>query len=539
VRARERAAALAATLLLLAASPLPARASDEARALLLRAEELASQDRCEEALPRARRAAELAPQEARAALVEGRCALRLGRYGEAIAPLERARRLDPALRGVALDLAIAHYHQGQLAAADLELKTAERESPDDARVVLYRGLLLLRSADSAEAAATLERAGGLDAEIDPAASYYAGLAWEYARDRERARQALERVQRDAPDSEWAREAGLALERMAPAARRHWWADLQAGMEYDSNVVLRGAGVALPSEIARKEDVRGVWDASAGAEFWRTEDWSAGARLGYSGSAYIDLDQFDFESPSAALWLDRRVDEHSFVRLRPFYAYSWRDGHDYLQSFGGEAAYFRDFEQAGSGRAFALLTQQDFRFPEPDDPDVVAYFVNALRASQPQLALRLAALDQYLKGVRDRDGLDSLVGYEHSLEVADGTTLRGGLAYRRYDSDGREWRYQGGRGWIGLRQDLPLDFTLDLLGSYEYEAFQHRSTFPPFGNTSARADHVWNAQALLERPITSYLKASVRYRYTKDASNTPVFRYDRHMVGAYLTFSFGS
>ena len=74
------------------------RAADEGAVLRLRAEQLAAEDRCEEALERARRARELLPDDARVALVEGRCALRMNRYSEVIAPLEDARRLPRAPR---------------------------------------------------------------------------------------------------------------------------------------------------------------------------------------------------------------------------------------------------------------------------------------------------------------------------------------------------------------------------------------------------------------------------------------------------------
>src|SRR5262245_6168857 len=89
---------------------LPAFAADEGPVLRQRAEQLAGAGRCEEALPRARRARELAPGDARAALVEGRCLLRLGQYRESLAPLTKARELDPSLTGVSTDLAQAHYH---------------------------------------------------------------------------------------------------------------------------------------------------------------------------------------------------------------------------------------------------------------------------------------------------------------------------------------------------------------------------------------------------------------------------------------------
>src|SRR2546426_414258 len=127
-RTRSLLAALAVGL-----AALPARAADEAPVLRQRAEQLAAGDRCEEALPRARRARELDPRDPRAALVEGRCLLRLGQYRQALAPLEAARELDPKLPGASADLAQCHYHLDEIDTANAELDRAERENPNDAR----------------------------------------------------------------------------------------------------------------------------------------------------------------------------------------------------------------------------------------------------------------------------------------------------------------------------------------------------------------------------------------------------------------------
>lgn len=512
----------------------PAQAADEAQALRLRAERLAAADRCDEALPRAQQARALAPDDARAALVEGRCLLRLNRYEEAIAPLEAARRLDPSIEGLALDLAMCHYHRGQFAAADLELKQAERETPDEARVSLYRGLLLLEQAEDAEAAAALERAGRLDAAVDPAATFYAGLAWERARERDRARESLERTRELAPGTPWAEQATLALGRVDPPPQRHYWASVVLGMEFDTNVVLRGTGVTLPNEIADEQDGRGVWGVDGGLEFLRTEDWSAGGLVSYRGNAHIDLRQFDYDSPTVSLWLHRRVDERSFLEVKPFYGFSWRDGNHYLETAGGDVGYHRTYENAGSGELFVRGSWNDFRFRTPDEPFLVTAFLAGPSAG-------LWYVNDALRSIRNRDGVELRVGYDHRYTLRPGSTLRGAVSYLNYNSVGAEWQHQGGEVLVGLRQDLPFDFTADVDASFAHEPYRHPSSFLspvwPYLNTSDRVDNRWRARVGIERPITKNVTASAQYIYTHNNSNTDVFRYSRHIVGGYLTISF--
>jgi len=121
---------LARTLLLITAfsyltlSGVESRAADEAQVLRLKAEQLAAEDRCDEALGVARRARALDASDARAALLEGQCAIRLRRYAESVEPLEAARRLEPGLAEATLYLGVAHFHQGELDAAEREVAEA-------------------------------------------------------------------------------------------------------------------------------------------------------------------------------------------------------------------------------------------------------------------------------------------------------------------------------------------------------------------------------------------------------------------------------
>jgi hypothetical protein len=122
-------------------------------------------------------------------------------------------------------------------------------------------------------------------------------------------------------------------------------------------------------------------------------------------------------------------------------------------------------------------------------------------------------------------------------VGSDTELSGGFQINRYDARGREYRHTGYQIWLGGRRELPLGLAGELGTGYLHARYDNASSFEPPGS-SRRRDHVFHVQALLERPITDYLKLSARYRYQRNDSNVKVFDYDRHIVGGYVTVSFG-
>jgi thioredoxin-like negative regulator of GroEL len=455
-----------------------ARAADEGQVLRLRAEQLAAEERCAEALPVARQARGLDAGDARAALLEGQCAIRLKRYGEAIAPLEDARRLDPTLSRATLYLGIAHYHRGDLDSAEAELTAASEQLGDSAELELYRGLVLLERARTAEAAAALEHAAALDPQaVDPVASYFAGRAWQSARERERAEQALRRVIAQAPGTPWATEAERALAGSEARFKRHIpWGTASAGIEYDSNIVLLDS-------ITSDDDWRGVWFLAGGVELFRNADWAGGVIADYTGSAHEDLHDYDSHFPIVSAWLDRSLDEDTYLRLQPDAGYQWLGYDPFLAIYGATLSLHRDWGE---------------------------------------VAL-------------DRDANEYGGGYEHVYPAGSETVLRGGFRINRYDARGREYEHTGYQIWLGGRRELPLGLAGDLGAGYLHARYDNHSVFDP---SSRRRDHVFHAQALLERPITDHLKVSARYRYQRNDSNVSVFDYDRHIVGGYVTVTFG-
>lgn len=504
-------------------------AADEGAVLRMRAEQLAADGNCEAAIDKARRARDLDATDASAAVIEGRCLLLLQRYGEAVEILGLARKLDPSVRGVSADLAAAHYHLDDKAQAQTELDRAAIESPNDPRVEFYKGLLLLERNRDAEAAGAFERASRMDAAIDPIASFYAGLAWERARDAKRARAALERLRSRAPNDPWANEAQLALDRLdrgGSIGAGRWWATATAGLEYDDNVVLRGDNVQLPSGISSQRDGRGFWSAELGVEVLRGENWAGGVIAGYHGNAHFEAHRFDLQYPTASLWLDRRVDEASFLRIQPFIGYAWTETDPYLFNVGGTVAYHRDYREAGAGRLYFQYAYRDYLFTAQTPavpPADTTFATRAFRA-------------------RDRDGDDYRAGYDHSVGVAEQTILRGGAAYGYYDAEGRDFTHQSIGGYAGVQQGLPLELTFDADVTYAFMPYEHASSFlttvAPARSSPDREDHVVVVRAQLSRPITENLSVAGHWRYTENDSNTSVFDYDRHVVGGSVTLYFG-
>ncbi len=534
--------ALAAALLLGGPARGAWAADDGVQAL--RAAQLARQGRCEEALALL---GDGPATSAELAVLRGKCLIELRRYPEAVEALDRARQLEPGRRDVALPLAIARFHQGDMVGARQAIGEVGPEGQDKAEYHLYRGLLLLQQAESAQAGAALDRARALDPQgVDPIASYYAGLAWAGAEDRQRAEEALRRVEEVAPGSEWADQARRALSRLG-GEEKGWWAWVRAGFEYDDNVVLRGSGVTLPAEISSTHDVRGVWQFTGGYELLRTPDWSGGVTATYYGSAHFDLSEFDQHYPVLGVWLDRRLSESATFRARYDAGYAWVDNDPFLFSQSLSGTLFQDWGSRGRSRLLVHGYRDNYLFsPDNDVPDGPGA-ANASCLDFGDIVCGPPGVDESLE--RNRDGWGLTGGLDHTLPLARlRTELTGGYFYHYFDARGSEYSFQGHEVRLESLSQLPWGLELRGLVSYTYKPYRHASTFPDprdlrFNReyplqSADRQDDVWRFAVELEKFWTGKLSTSIRYSYLKNDSNVTVFDYDREITGIYVTYRFG-
>ncbi len=515
-----------------------------------RAERLAAAGRCDEALQALTTIATAEPGDARLIQQVGECQLRKEKYEDAVISLRRARMLDPTLHDADMSLAIASFHTGDFEGTLEAVTSARGAGSQRPELALYEGLALYGlGRDDSAAARSLESVagvGGAARGIDPVANYYAGMAWQRAGDRDRARAALQEVIDENPGTSWAQAAQRALDGGSASGTqaKRMWARVTSGIEWDSNAVFRGEGVTLPDDISNEDDFLGVLAAELAGEVVQSGPWTVGVRADYLGTVHFDLTDFDLQYPGVGAWVDYRLSAANLLRLDYAFHYGWLGYDAYVTSNYLSPQWFHQFEAYGLFRAYGLLTYDVFHDDSGDEiagPGVVgAPCVGTTRCGPPNINEAEA---------RDRDGYGGGVGFDHTLPVE---WLRGsvwgGLFWEFYQSDGSEYQFNGYGLRTGFRSEFAPKWALAGWAGFIHRPFHHASTYPDPNNpqllagqeyalsSDNRLDEVIDVELELAREITDSLSVSLRYAYTWNNSNVAVFDYDRSVVGAYLTWA---
>ena len=370
---------------------------------------------------------------------------------------------------------MAYFHEGSFDLAGQALDAAQATSEGRAEYHLYRGLLLANTAPR-RAGAAFDRARGISADaVEPTASYFAGIAWAQAEEVELAKEAFRRVERDHPDTPWAASAATARRQLDAEVPPDWWVYLRAGFEYDDNVVLRGSGTQLPSEIGGVHDVRWVWQLTGGYELFANADWAAGLTATYYGSAHHDLNQFNIHYPTIGLWLDRRLAEATTLRFRYDFGYAWVDSDPFLVSHEFTPQIFHDWGREGRSRVFVNVQKYDYLVDGVDDvPDGPGRnFAPCLSARD--IVCAPPGIDE--SRARNRDGWGWIAGVEHTFPLGRlETELTTAYWFHRYSSRGSELSYKGHEFRVETQTLLPWALQLRSLVSYTYKPYRNNSVF---------------------------------------------------------------
>lgn len=516
--------------------------SPKADVLRVRGELLASQGRCEDALPVFDAATEANPADGRAATLAGRCLIRLRRYKEAAERLSAAVAAQESPERAQLDLVTARYHAGDAAGAAEALEAARPVHGSDPEFALYEGMMLLEAGRARESAEALARAQqGGDDSITTVASFYEGVAWSRARDAERAERAFARVRARDVDGPWSRLLSSALRRPTGDER---WLYVSVGGEWDTNVPLRGDDVILPGELANgsattsdlseEEGFRFVWALNGGLELFRNRDWSGGVALRYTGSAHTDQDHdqdlFDTHFPVVSFWVDRALSESLVAQVQYDTGYAWVDSEPFLFPHTFTTALHQSWDNGQKTRVFARGYDRDYKFEGPVD---VA----------PTVGLDENGNDLNEARDRERDSVGINLGLAHDVPLdALASSLTLGYVFHANEAKGEEYDYRAHELRAATRTELPAGFAIELAGGYTYKPHENRSTFPNLPVVASpyrlsgekRRDRIWRGQIVVEKDLSDTLTAGARYRYTRHGSNVDAFDYSRAIAGAYVT-----
>lgn len=524
-------------------------AADDTAEVIRQAIEAAESGRCAEAFDLLSTAENLA---SRARLLAAQCRVRAGLYPEALNDLNRIRGasdLTPTQVGdVEAYRAVAFYHLERYTEAEAALGRAEGLTSQEAQVSLYIGLIALRNGENDRAAPALESAARLAPAItEPVASYYAGLAWQGSANRTKARAAFRRVVELDGDGPWGKEAAKML---AANTAYPFFASMGAGIEYDSNVELRGKGlVELSPELNfdGKADGRAVWQMNGGVELFEKNDWSGGVNVGYTGNAHFDRTDFDTRYLASGAYLARRFDAKNLAQIHYQLGLGWVDEKWFLLTHYADLGLTHVWSSAGKTRMFGDLVWADIRFDAIDAPDA-----SVCLTGTPNVGCGPDGLREDEE--RDRSGYNLGFGLSHDYpvsipegldEVLRRVDLAGGYRFGYNHSKGSEWKYFGYAVNLGMDLEFPMAFSLGTHLRYEYRDFLNPSTFPDDESPGVtytlsdadRQEHEVTFTTEVAKDLTEQLSTSIRWRFVSNMSNRSVFDYTRHVVGVYLNYRF--
>lgn len=488
----------------------------------------------------------------RALLLGGRCRVDQSDYVAALSDFENAEAAggltDSQIGELNLYRAIALFHLERYADAETALDAAKDKTSDAAQLALYRGMVALRRNDNERAAPELESAARLSpGATEPVASYYAGLAWQGAAERTKAREAFQRVIEIDPDGPWGKEAAKLLEstKLFP-----FFVRMRVGAEYDDNVLLRATGTDQVTPDGDK-DWRGVWQIDGGVQLYSRGNWAAGLLGSYSGSKQHQLDDFDFHFPNVGTFLDYRFGPMTISRLRYNFGFAWVDNGSFLRTQSVQASLTHTWRELGTTEVYADVAWNDFRF-ENDNVQGQAGPPGTFCAPPVVTGGGCGPVDLDEGRERDRDGYGLGAAVEHRYrvsvpdavdEVFESIVMRGGYRFEFYDAQGTEWERFGNTLFGGFKIELPFDVSVDGLVAWEHYDYLHRSTYPDNElpnevyvlDRDDREEDAFLVEAEVEKDLGDYVSVSARYSYYDNSSNRRVYDYRRHIVGAYVNF----
>jgi len=327
-----------------------------------------------------------------------------------------------------------------------------------------------------------------------------------------------------------------------------WVIATAGPEWNEQPTLLSNGLGPPEEIARDSHGGGVWFVDAGAELFRSGDWSGGLAGSYWGAEYSEVN-FDTHLPTVAAWLDWRFGDEMALRLRYDFGYSWVDLDSFATTHHVGPRFFKSWGRGGATKVWGEYYDFDFHLGLPDVPTGEDWFSGGQCGPDGSPSpFPCGPLLWSLGERKDRSGWGFIFGGEHRVDLDwNDTEIRGGYVYQHYIPNGGEFHNQSHEIWLGATTALPLGFVLDGNVTFLYQGARNQSSYPDPRTLVPdvvwdlpgirRHDRIWRVYVALGRPITRHVSASLEYAFTDHDSNLVSFDYDSHRVGGYLTVHF--
>lgn len=451
-----------------------------------------------------------------------RCAL----LERAVAEFEQARLRDPQMILAYLDAAVAQTILGRFDDAHAGFQAFLSERPDDPLPYLFLAVAHYRQSredsshlpkaienlDKAEEA--LERGGVPNRSLEAHIKFYRGLVYIQQKKRGAAREVLQEGYDLAPESDLGLKSKQILDELVE--RRPWDLTLRLGLDYDTNVTLKGDHVR--SRLG--EESGSDWRFGLGSNFtYRmvdSDEWLLGVGLNTFNTWHTDIDEFNIQTYGANVFLAHSPDDADWLTLSIRY--------DWDHTLVGNESFLSRHR---------ITPQIDIR--ETDWTSTTVFYQFDARNYLNQPGSRLL----------DRDGTIHSVGVIQRFELGQmyerPLTMDLGYRFEDVDARGREFTYDSHIFTLGVGVPLPWDMTFDFVTEFAIENYRFKSSFDL--DRSQRRDFINTMLFSLTKKFSEQLSAGFQVVMTTDDSNVrdrfgqEFFSYDRVVYGLTLQYRF--
>ena len=376
------------------------------------------------------------------------------------------------------------------------------KSPDDPEASLCLGKALSRMGEK-EAETHLKNALRLNPE-NPEASLELGILFFNKRQYAEAEDYFDDTISLAPDSGPAGKAREFLVRINDKRKeRTWEISAMTGLQFDSNVILNGNGVALPAGISGKSDWSGVVNVKGHYRFLKVDKFEMSAGYSLYQNLHFKLAEFDVNQNLFDLTAAYELTPN--IKLKTSY------GFEYLQLHG------QQFDYANTVAPTIIFncgkwgtTSIDYRFRNTEFSNTSMFTTNS-----------------------QRSGNNHYVGINHIMPIGKTFVAWGVYSHDEDLTQNDFWNYHGDRLLVGFRAGLPFNITTDLYG--EYYSRRYAAVDPYYG--AKRDDDQVSASIAFTRYFTENISLVLAQLYTRNFSNIQVFDYERFMTSLFLNVRF--
>lgn len=414
--------------------------------------------------------------------------------------------ITPALGRAAdpnLEQGIAMVNKGEFKKAIPLLRKAVEATPDNPEATFYLGVALNRTSGGKEAESLLKQSL-MEIPDNPALNYELGLHYYNKDVAAEASDYFEQTQLLAPGSAFATKASALMLKIAEGKpEKNWELSVNAGGQYDSNVIINGRSMPTPAGYSGESDFGSILTLRGSYIPVRNQDLEAGIHYNFYQNIHAKLRQFDITQNQIELSAATPITQE--LKLKGSYTFE----HLMLDSKAYDTAHT-------ISPSLALTTPLgtttfDYRYRVTD-------FKNSLR----------------FPANSDRNGENIMVGMSQIIPINEDVACW--IVYNR-DTDRTnksEWNYNGNRLMVGTRLPLPLEMTVDLSAEAYNKKYGARDAAY---NNLRRNETQYTGSVTLTKNFTPEYSISLGETFSTTNSNIPDFTYNRSITTLLLSARF--